>query len=436
MRTVVILLSISLPCLAQEMPHDHEHMAGMNMDMGASAPAPQDHAASGTSVNPRSSPMGMIHQRLGDWNLMFHGVAFLVDVQQSGPRGSDKFFSPNWFMGTAEHAAGGGSLEFRGMLSPDPATVTNRSYPLLFQTGETAYGRSLVDAQHPHDLFMELSVRYTHPLDESTSLVLYFAPVGDPALGPVAFPHRVSAMELPQATLSHHLQDSTHIANEVVTAAIVRRRFRIEASGFHGAEPDENRWNIDYGRIDSWSTRLSWTPNDNWVAQISVGRLTRPEADEPGDVVRSTASVTYNRPFAGGNWASSLIWGRNHKTAEQHNLNSYLAESVYQFRKKNYITGRFELVDKDELFNNEPGLRDHLAGTVGSTFRVAAYTLGYTRDVNLVSWLDTGLGANASFYGVPSPIQPYYGAHPTGVFVFVRARLKGSGSMMHMHHGG
>jgi hypothetical protein len=413
--------------------HDHGHMAGM--DMGGEKAAPMEHAASGTSVNPRSSPMGMVHKRLASWNLGFHGVVFLTDAQQTGPRGADKFFAPNWFMGTAEHAAAGGSFEFRTMLSLDPATIANRSYPLLFQTGETAYGKPLVDAQHPHDLIMELSARYTHLLTESTSLLLYFAPVGDPALGPVAFPHRVSAMELPQAALSHHLQDSTHIANEVVTAALVHRRFRIEASGFHGAEPNENRWNIDYGMIDSWAMRLSWTPNDNWVGQVSAGRLNHPEAAEPGDIVRSTASLTYNRPLAGGNWASSLIWGRNHKTVEQRNLNSYLAESVYQFRHKNYVTGRFELVDKDELFNDQPAIRDHLAETAGSSFRIAAYTLGYTRDFALVSWLDTGLGANVTLYGVPEAIQPYYGAHPAGVLLFFRARLKGSGDMAHMHHG-
>ncbi len=413
---------------------DHQQMPGM--DMGPPAPtAPAEHAASGTSVNPRSSPMDMIHKRLGSWNLMFHGIVFIADEQQTGPRGGDKFFAPNWFMATAGHSAGRGSIEFRSMLSLDPATVTNRRYPLLFQTGETAYGRPLVDAQHPHDFLMELSVRYMRPLTDSTSLLLYFAPVGDPALGPVAFPHRVSAMELPQATLSHHVQDSTHIANEVLTAALVRHSFRFEASGFHGAEPNENRWNIDYGGIDSWATRLTWTPGDNWMGQVSVGRLHRPEATELGDVVRSSASLTYNRPIANGNWASSIIWGRNHKTAELHNLNSYLVESVVQFKHQNYVTGRIELVDKDELFNDRPAIREHLEQTAGSTFRITAYTLGYTRDVNVVPWLVTGIGGNFTVYGTPVVIRPYYGEHPAGFIFFLRARIKGSEPMTHMHHG-
>src|ERR1700731_3463663 len=193
MRSVVIFLFLNLVGFAQQDSPDRQMPGMAGMDMGPTTPASPDHAASGTSVNPRSSPMDMIHKRLGSWSLMFHGVAFLADVQQTGPRGADKFFAPNWFMGTAEHSAGRGSFEFLTMLSLDPATVTNRSYPLLFQTGETAYGKPLVDAQHPHDFVMELGVQYTRPVTDSTSIVLYFAPVGDPALGPVAFPHRVSA---------------------------------------------------------------------------------------------------------------------------------------------------------------------------------------------------------------------------------------------------
>ena len=139
--------------------------------------------------------------------LMLHGLAYVSDMQQSGPRGGDKLFSTNWLMGMASRKIGSGTVMFRSMLSADPATVTKRRYPLLFQTGEEAFGRPIVDGQHPHDLFMELSAQYAHQFGESTSVGVYGAPVGDPALGPVAFPHRISAMELPQATLAHHLQD-------------------------------------------------------------------------------------------------------------------------------------------------------------------------------------------------------------------------------------
>ena len=252
----------------------------------------------------------------------------------------------HWLMASAEHKLGtNGALQFTTMLSLEPATVTKRRYPLLFQTGETAYGNPIRDGQHPHDFVMALSVQYALTLNEHTTLHLYFAPVGDPALGPVAYPHRASAGELPQATISHHWQDSTHIANEVVTAALAYKKVKLEASGFHGTEPDELRWNIDHGAIDSWSTRLWYFPSGRWAAQVSVGRIAKPEALEPGDQVRATGSLHYTR----GSWSSSLIWGRDHSTATKRNLNSYLAETVLAVKKRNFLTARAELVDKDEL---------------------------------------------------------------------------------------
>lgn len=161
--------------------------------------------------------------------------------------------------------------------------------------------------------------------------------------------HRASAMEIPQAPLGHHWEDSTHIADDVLTTGLKYKFVRIEASGFYGSEPDEYRWNIDYGPINSWSTRVSVLPSNNWVAQISVGRLARPERQRPGDVVRSTASVEYVLPRPGGSWTTSLIWGRNHDTFTHRNTNAYLLESELPVRRKNIVTGRIELVDKDEL---------------------------------------------------------------------------------------
>jgi hypothetical protein len=256
-------------------------------------------------------------------------------------------------------------------------------------------------------------------------LQFYYAPVGDPALGPVAFPHRASAFEIPQAPLGHHWQDSTHIADNVATVAVRHKWLRLEASGFYGTEPDENRWNIDWGRMNSYSARFSVTPNQNWLAQVSAGRLARPERLEEGDVVRSTASLQYSRPLdRGTSWSTSLIWGRNHRTANQSNSNSWLLETLYPVTRRDFLTGRLELVDKDELFANQPSLEEHLARTVGSSFRIFAYTAGYTRDIATIHDIETGIGANVTSYRVPSPIQPYYGSHPWGVNVFLRVRLK------------
>jgi hypothetical protein len=381
--------------------------------------------ASGTSENPAAWPMPMINTHFGNWNSMFMGTAFLSSIQQSGPRGGDKLYSTNWFMASAEHRVGSnGAFQAELMLSLEPATITNRSYPLLFQTGETAYGRPLVDAQHPHNFIMSLGFHYTRQLAEDIALDLYFAPVGDPALGPVAYPHRASAMELPQAPISHHLQDSTHIADDVVTAGLHFKNLKLEASGFYGSEPGENRWTIQQGPINSWSARLWFFPSKNWAAQVSFGRLAHPEALEPGDQTRATSSLAYTLPMPGGSWSSTLIWGRTHSTATFRNLNSYLAESVLPVTRRNFVTGRFELTDKDELFSNQPDLEERLDTLYGSTFRIGAYTLGYTRDIDLFRYVETRIGANFTAYSLPDSIKPYYGAHPVGGNIFVRFRLR------------
>lgn len=384
--------------------------------------------ASGTSANPAGWPTPMVMRPFGSWNTMFMGQAFVVDTQQTGPRGGDKFYSTNWFMANAEHKAGKkGAFQFELMLSLEPATVTDRRYPLLFQTGETAYGLPIVDAQHPHNFIMGLGFEYAHSVTQNTTLEFYVAPVGDPALGPTAYPHRASAVELPQATLSHHLQDSTHISDDVITAGLAYRKIRIEASGFHGAEPGENRWIVQAGAMDSWSARLWFFPTKRWAAQVSAGRLTRPEALAPGDQIRTTASIEYAQPVQGGSWSSSVIWGRAHYTDTGRNLNSYLAESVLPIAGKNFITGRFELADKAELFSADPALEAHVDAGYGSTFRVGAYTIGYTRDIGVFSGIETGIGANIEIYSLPAAIKPYYGDRPAGGNIFVRFRLKGRG---------
>jgi len=339
------------------------------------------------------------------------GQAFVMDTQQSGPRGGDKFYSTNWGMASAQHSLGKGQIMFDAMLSLEPATVTNRSYPLLFQTGETAYGKPLVDAQHPHDFVMGLGAHYVLAMGEHTLLHFYYAGVGDPALGPVAFPHRASAMELPQAALGHHWEDSTHIASNVATVGVKYRWIRLEASGFHGGEPNENRWNIDWGRMDSFSGRVSWFPAKQWTAQFSAGRLTKPEPLEDSDVVRMTGSVHFTRARSNGEcWSSSFIWGRNHKTDGHSDSNAWLIETLFPVTAKDFVTGRFEVADKDEI--------------LPQAFRVKAFTGGYTRDLSSRSNIETGIGGNVTGYVIPVAAQPAYGEHPWGVSVYFRVRLK------------
>jgi hypothetical protein len=387
----------------------------------------EEHGTSGTAVEPRSTPHSMFQWRLSDWRVRLHANAFLVATQQSGPQGADKIFSVNWVMGSADRKLGRGNLEIRSMLSVEPATVTGRRYPLLFQTGETAFGEPLINAQHPHDFVMELSARYSLPLNDSTSLILYAAPVGDPALGPTGFPHRISAAELPEAPLSHHLQDSTHIVTSVFTVGVRHRWIGIEVSTFHGQEPDEHRWDLRVGPPDSFSARLTVRPTNNWHVQISHGHLNEPEEHEPGDIDRTTASLTYNRPLARGNWATSLIWGRNHKRSDHGNLNGYLLESSLQFLDRNYVFGRAENVDREGLF-----LTGHAEDE--PIERVAAFTVGAARDL----WVDPrgarlALGFDVSFYRISDELKSLYDDHPVGARLFLRLRLGGSTTAGHKH---
>ena len=401
------------------------HMAGMNMSMGE-APhtfieAIEQHTTSGTSAEPNSTPAPMLMTMKGNWMLMLHGVAFLNDVQQSGPRGMDKFFSTNWVMPMAQRQLGPGNFTVRTMLSFEPATVTRRYYPELFQQGETAFGKPIIDGQHPHDFIMELAALYDVKVGKNALISFYFAPMGDPAMGPTAYPHRASASEDPMATLGHHLQDSTHISDDVITGGFTYKVARIEVSGFHGREPDEFRWDIDSGKVDSWSLRTTLNPAANWSGQYSFGHLTSPEALHPDeDIDRMTASVMYNRPLQRGHWASTLLWGRNH-TSDGLTWNGYLAESTLRFAERNYVWGRMENVDRTNellLF----GQYEPPSFTEGIIGRVQAYTAGYERDFDLIPHLATGLGTQVTFYNAPTTLQPEYGAHPVGVSMFLRLR--------------
>jgi hypothetical protein len=384
------------------------------------------HSTAGTSAQPNSTNEPMIMRMRGKWMFMFHGTAFLSALQQSGPRGYDKVFSTNWFMPMAQRQIGRGELTLRTMISLEPATVTQRFYPLLFQQGETAFGKPINDGQHPHDFIMELAALYDLRLSENSLLSFYAAPVGDPAMGPSAYAHRASASENPVASLGHHLQDSTHIADNVVTGGLAYKKTRIEFSGFHGREPDEFRWDIDSGTIDSWSTRLTVQPGQNWSAQYSFAHLTSPEQLHPADdVQRMTASVGYNRTFAKGSWASTLLWGRNRVLQSGQIANGYLAESTLQFVEHNHVWARIESADRSSEL-----LLGKQAEPVGFDerflARIQAYTAGYDHDFSPFSWLSTALGAQVTFYGKPDFLTPIYGQHPVGVILFMRVRPTGN----------
>jgi hypothetical protein len=399
-------------------------MAGMEID-GHKSLIDQilEHSSAGTSGEPASTPHPMLMKHAGGWTLMLHGSAFLNAIQQTGPRGADKVFSTSWFMPMAQRSLGPGTLTARAMFSLEPATITGRQYPELFQIGETAFGKPIVDGQHPHNLFMEIAALYDIKLGENALVSFYAAPVGDPAIGPEAYPHRVSASEDPLASLGHHLQDSTHISDDVVTLGLTYRIARIEVSGFHGREPNENRWTIGAGAIDSWSTRLTVNPAPNWSGQYSIARLHSLEQLFPlEDTLRMTASVTYDRPMGeSGNWATTLVWGRNETLPGGEVYNSYLGESTVRFARRNYAWTRVENVDRTNLLllgeNPLPaGFDERFLA------RVEAYTFGYDREFDLIPHVSSALGGQFTLYDKPGFLDPVYGAHPAGFLLFIRLR--------------
>lgn len=379
---------------------------------------------SGTSWSPHSSPLNMWDKISGNWLLMFHFNTFVGVNSQGGARGATKFESANWFMPMAFHKLGKGTLQLRGMFSAEPFTFPPSGSPLLFQTGETYKGRPLIDRQHPHDLFMELSAQYTLPLGERATWFTYFGYPGEPALGPDAFMHRSSASENPSAPLAHHLQDSTHISFGVFTTGFTYRWFKVEGSIFNGREPDENRYDFDAHKWDSHSARVTFAPNNNWSAQVSYGFLRSPERQEPtADIRRATASIQYNRSFDRGNWSSTIIWGRNHVSdpGEVRNLNSYTAESTVNFLDKNYFYTRLELVDKDELLRTTD--RAALGITEGHpSFRIGAYTFGGGRDLWTNKKVSLAMGGDVTVYSKPAALDIIYADHPVSWKLFLRIR--------------
>ena len=390
-------------------------MTAMPM-LGQFGPYGMAREASGTAWQPDSSQLQGIMLMRGDWMLMGHANLFGVYDHQDGPRGGNKAFAAGMVMGMAQRPLGeAGTLGLRAMLSPDPLMGAN-GYPLLFATGETADGRTpLVDRQHPHDLFMELSASYSYRLSEKDAAFLYFGLPGEPALGPPAFMHRLSASDNPEAPITHHWLDSTHITFGVLTAGLVLDKFKLEASGFRGREPDQFRYDIEAPALDSVAARLSWNPLPELSTQISWGHLHRPEQLEPDrDENRITGSFTYNKRFGpGSNWATTFAWGRK-IDHPGHTLDGFLLESAVVFADTHTVFGRAERVQEDELVGHaEPA----------PVFTPSKFSLGYIYDFHLAEHLKLGIGGLASRYVVPKALDAAYGNDPTSLMGFIRLKV-------------
>jgi hypothetical protein len=429
------LMAADLPAGAQ--PPMHIHVPGMDMSQPTDPePEPGDvhttHAmsgmygayvmtreASGTSWQPESSPHTGMHEMVGEWSIMTHGYLNLIFDRQGGPRGDSKTFSTSMLMLMGQRPAGNGTFGLRGMFSLDPL-MGKSGYPELFQTGETADGNNpLIDRQHPHDMLMELAATYSTPLSDDSSAFIYVGLPGEPALGPAAFMHRFSGIDNVEAPITHHWLDSTHIVFGVTTLGYVYKNLKFEASAFRGREPDQFRYNLETGKLDSHSVRVTWNPAQNWSAQLSHGHIKSPEALEPDlNVNRTTASVTANIPRQAGNWQTTFAWGRN-TPSQGSSSDAYLLESAVTLTDTHTFFGRLESADKNELFPHHS-----TSPLAGQSFSIGKVSVGYVHDLPASGHYRAGIGCLVSRYSVPSELRQAYGDSPTSAMVFLQLKIE------------
>jgi len=394
-------------------------MPGMKMMTHAfSKSLPMNRNGSGTGWNPDATPMYAWMKSKNAWNYMVHGSLFIrqnwQNLNNNYENGGRQFDETGWAMGMAQRSVGkNGLFLFRTMLSIDPLTIGGNGYPLLFQTGESYQGKPLVNRQHPHDLFSELAIAYTHRINNDIDASAYVGYPGEPALGPTAFMHRISSINNPDAPLGHHWQDATHVTFGVATFGVRYKKFKIEASSFTGREPDENRYNFDQPRFDSYSYRISYAPSPNFVMQASHGYIKSPEALSPGlNVKRTTASVIYSKRRTGNNLlTAAFVWGYNDEVG-LHQEQSVLTEVNYQFNRT-ALYSRYEWVDKSAEELQLTSIGDKL-------FSIQSLTLGVNR--SLASWLKTNiaLGAQGAFSFIPSLLETFYGRNPFSAEIYIR----------------
>jgi len=359
------------------------------------------------------------------WQWSVEGAAFAgYNYQWRKFTDFDEIESQNWLMTGLQKSLGVSDVELVAMFSLEPFTLRDIGSPQVFQTGETFNGAPLGDYQHPHDLIMNLGGVYTREVRSSMVSVAAYV-VGPAPIGPIVFMHRPSAIENPQAPLSHHYLDASHITPGVVSIGLERNAFTVEAGAFHGREPDENRLDLDTAALDSYAVRASWADGP-WSFQVSGGHLKTPESNSPYNQDRLTASASFFRGDERHSIAWTAVFGQNREVFG--NLEAYLFE-VTRRSGKNAVYGRAETVAKDIL---DAGFHPIGVAHTHRQSQIGAITAGYIRDVAAPSWGTLGVGGDITGYYVPDNLSESYGS-PVSFHVFLRYRGRAGARIDHVH---
>jgi hypothetical protein len=434
LATLGILFGLATrPVFAQTVDPPPQHHHGGTETAPALFPVRE---ASGTAWLPDETPMEAVQRKMGPWDVMFHGAVFgqLLyepgDRHRTGGNATVQASSANWVMAMARRRVGDGARAgLRAMVSAEPWTVRDCGFINLLASGEVCEGDTIHDRQHPHDLFMELAADYDRPISEGLRWQVYGGFAGEPALGPVAFPHRSSAMPNPVAPITHHWLDSSHVTFGVVTSGLYSRRWKTEASLFNGREPDAERADIDLGPLDSVSGRLTVMPTPRLALQISAAHLRGAEADVAAageqprhDVERVTASATYHHTSPSAAFATMLAYGVNAGPEEGPGdlvdlaTHALLLETSITVRERQTWFGRFEVVGK-------AGHDLHIHESPAAVFTVAKLQGGYVRVLRASTNVVSEIGGTVSISVVPSALASRYsGRVAPGFGVFLRLR--------------
>ena len=387
-----------------------------------------------------------IIRKYKDWIFGVNAFASLVFDHQGGKRGKSDVYSENYLSLTAIKPFSQSVLVLNSRFSLEPFTIGKRGYPLLLQVGGTANNKTfLVDAQHPHDLFSELSMNYIIKLNEDSNFNIYLGLPGAPALGPTGIQVCNIDLAVPESPLLHEALYSTEISYGVVTAGYNWRNITLEGSIFNGRETDKNHFIIHKPKLDSFCGRLTTIFPYNLSAQISYGFLNSPEIVEPEiNKKRLVVSLGWFKEFE-DSYLQTMFGFAQNKHIPGNTTKGLIAEFLYNFKRNHSLFLRGELLETDELFHDEHG-HSHNQDNFNhchkhdvnckrkngleidrelfdKIFNVGRISSGYLYKFPPMDHIRFGLGCSGNISIIPEKLKPIYGNHPLSYYIYAQFEL-------------